>query len=262
MATHRGLAGELMRRRKETKPTRYGEAYVRELRHHVASVKQAVEEIEQQIAVLEGMVTEASHNRDPPEPDGPQPRTPAPPGSPVRLPASSSAEAPPAHDVKRAQYRALRDRGFVSVELDESAYETFRGWQKPGLILVAIAAVASLIIWPIPFLIAFNAAATLCYFAVITFRFFTIQRGQQKARTVLDIADDDVRAVDDAALPVYTILSPLYREEETVVQFLRAMEQMDYPFDRLDIRVLLEEDDTQTQIAAMREKARMGNSES
>jgi glycosyltransferase XagB len=256
-----------MRRTKEVAPVRYGEAYVSALRQHVASVKQAVAEIEEQIAALEGMVEEATHeathSRDPPEPRGPMPRASAPPGIPVHLlgpTAQEQAEAP-AQDAKRARYLALRDGGFVAVGLDESAYETFRGWQKPALVVIAIAAVASLIIWPVPFLIAFNAAATLCYFAIIAFRFFTIQRGERKAKTVLDIADDDVCAVDDATLPIYTILSPLYQEAETVVQFLRAMAQMDYPFEKLDIRVLLEEDDTETRTAALREKARMGNPE-
>ena len=252
-----------MRRTQEEAPTRYGEAYVSALRQHVASVKQAVVEIEEQIAALEGMVEEATQSRDPPEPRGPTPRAAVPPGIPVHLlgPTAQEQEEAPAQDAKRARYRALRDGGFVAVGLDESAYETFRGWQKPALVLIAIAVVASLIIWPVPFLIAFNAAATVCYFAIIAFRFYTIQRGERKAKTVLDIADDDVRAVDDATLPVYTILSPLYQEAETVVQFLRAMAQMDYPFEKLDIRVLLEEDDTETRTAALREKARMGNPE-
>ena len=250
-----------MRRTQEVASARYGEAYVSALRQHVASVKQAVVEIEEQIAALEGMVEEATHTRDPPEPRGPTPRAAVPPGIPVHLLGPTAPEEEPAQDAKRARYRALRDGGFVAVGLDESAYETFRGWQKPALVLIAIAAVASLIIWPVPFLIAFNAVATVCYFAIIAFRFYTIQRGERKAKTVLDIADDDVRAVDDATLPVYTILSPLYQEAETVVQFLRAMAQMDYPFEKLDIRVLLEEDDTETRVAALREKARMGNPE-
>ncbi len=250
-----------MRRTQEVASARYGEAYVSALRQHVASVKQAVVEIEEQIAALEGMVEEATHTRDPPEPRGPTPRAAVPPGIPVHLLGPTAPEEESAQDAKRARYRALRDGGFVAVGLDESAYETFRGWQKPALVLIAIAVVASLIIWPVPFLIAFNAVATVCYFAIIAFRFYTIQRGERKAKTVLDIADDDVRAVDDATLPVYTILSPLYQEAETVVQFLRAMAQMDYPFEKLDIRVLLEEDDTETRVAALREKARMGNPE-
>lgn len=251
-----------MRRRKERPtPSRYGEAYVRDLRLHVASVKQAVAEIEQQIAALEGMVEEATRRPDPPDPpDPPEPvaQAPLPPGIPVggTLPARNELSA---RDEKQARYQALRDRGFVAVAVEESAYETFRGWQKPVLITLAIMAVASLIIWPVPLLIAFNAAATACYFAVIAFRFYTIQRGERKAKTVLDIPDAAVEALDDATLPVYTILSPLYKEAETVVQFLRAMAQMDYPFDKLDIRVLLEEDDEETRIAALREKARMGN---
>jgi len=163
---------------------------------------------------------------------------------------------------KIALYTALQRRNFLAVGIDESAFETLRGWQKPALALAGILTLASLIFRPIATLIVFNAVATLAYLAIIVFRFYTIYRGERKAGTVLNITLEEVDALDEDALPMYTILSPLYREAETVVQFLRAMAKLDYPFDRLDIRVLLEEDDRDTQVAAQREKERMGNPES
>jgi cellulose synthase/poly-beta-1,6-N-acetylglucosamine synthase-like glycosyltransferase len=50
----------------------------------------------------------------------------------------------------------------------------------------------------------------------------------------------------DAALPVYTILVPLYRESRALPALLRALAALDYPTGKLDIKLLLEADDKET----------------
>jgi len=164
---------------------------------------------------------------------------------------------------KQAWFDRLRDAGFIFVTPEESAFITFWRWQGPVLMLVALAAIVSLVLWPLHTLVALNAIASLIYFVIIAFRFYTIHRGENVTAKALDITPDEVRrfCADETVLPVYTILCPLYREAETVVQFLRGMAKLDYPFDKLDIRVLLEADDVETQEAALAEKRRMGNPE-
>jgi cellulose synthase/poly-beta-1,6-N-acetylglucosamine synthase-like glycosyltransferase len=46
--------------------------------------------------------------------------------------------------------------------------------------------------------------------------------------------------------PTYTILCPLYRETAVFDDLLRALDRLDYPKDRLDIKLLVEADDPQT----------------
>ena len=43
--------------------------------------------------------------------------------------------------------------------------------------------------------------------------------------------------------PIYSILIPMYKEEYGVKSILRAMEKLDYPRSRLDIKLVVEEDD-------------------
>lgn len=50
----------------------------------------------------------------------------------------------------------------------------------------------------------------------------------------------------DRELPVYTILVPLYREAAIVRQIIRALLEFDYPSTHLDIKIVLEEDDSET----------------
>lgn len=58
--------------------------------------------------------------------------------------------------------------------------------------------------------------------------------------------------VDDSRLPVYTIAVPLYREEAVLRQMLTALTTIDYPPAKLDIRLLIEADDTGMQAALAR----------
>ncbi|MFN0262412.1 glycosyltransferase [Tepidamorphus sp. 3E244] len=53
----------------------------------------------------------------------------------------------------------------------------------------------------------------------------------------------------DAQLPVYTVLVPLYREAAMVPGLVGALNALDYPREKLDIKMLLEEDDLETRIA-------------
>ncbi|CAN1501870.1 COG1215 Glycosyltransferases, probably involved in cell wall biogenesis [Rhabdaerophilaceae bacterium] len=53
----------------------------------------------------------------------------------------------------------------------------------------------------------------------------------------------------DAALPSYTILVPLYREERVLGALLKRLAVLDYPRDRLEVLLLVEQSDTQTRQA-------------
>ncbi len=50
----------------------------------------------------------------------------------------------------------------------------------------------------------------------------------------------------DAQLPVYTVLVPMFRERKVIGQLLQALRRLDYPAERLDIKLLLEADDDET----------------
>lgn len=153
-------------------------------------------------------------------------------------------------------FELLQSQRLLGLARDESAYHTLWGWQKPAVVAGALALVGALAIWPYPTLVAANALVTVLYFLILGFRFYTIHRGEQ-APDVAPTGAADAHAPQ--ALPMYTILCPLYREAETVPQFLRAMARLDYPFERLDIRVLLEPDDGETYAAAVAEKRRLGD---
>jgi len=59
------------------------------------------------------------------------------------------------------------------------------------------------------------------------------------------------RLADQAALPTYTILCPLYREANVVPDLVEALQRIDYPTHALDIKLLVEGDDAETTKAAL-----------
>ena len=62
-------------------------------------------------------------------------------------------------------------------------------------------------------------------------------------------AQEELRAVPDNDLPGYSILVPLYREEKVLPALLAKLSSLDYPADRLQVLLLIEEDDELTRAA-------------
>jgi len=54
------------------------------------------------------------------------------------------------------------------------------------------------------------------------------------------------RPLSDEDCPVYTIVAPLYREVEVVEDFVAALDALDYPKTKLDIKLVVEERDYET----------------
>ncbi|TNC74592.1 glycosyltransferase [Rubellimicrobium roseum] len=59
----------------------------------------------------------------------------------------------------------------------------------------------------------------------------------------------EITPVVPARLPVISLLVPLYREREVATSLLRHMEALDYPRDRLDLCLVVEDDDALTRAA-------------
>lgn len=64
------------------------------------------------------------------------------------------------------------------------------------------------------------------------------------------IKQSETTELDDADLPVYSVLVPVYKEPDVVPNLLRALSNLDYPHEKLDVLILLEEDDIETIAAA------------
>ena len=93
-----------------------------------------------------------------------------------------------------------------------------------------------------PLLVAAHVLAGLFFLACALLRLVALLRSQP----VQAPSDDALRAVACERLPRYGVLVPLYREAGQVAPLVAALEALEWPADRLDIRFLCELDDEET----------------
>jgi cellulose synthase/poly-beta-1,6-N-acetylglucosamine synthase-like glycosyltransferase len=94
---------------------------------------------------------------------------------------------------------------------------------------------------------ALVAVVTVVYVVVITFKLVLVY-GAGSA-PALRWTDAEVRGLPDELLPPYTVLVPLHREAEVLPDLLARLGRLEYPADRLQILLLIEDDDVETRHA-------------
>lgn len=117
-----------------------------------------------------------------------------------------------------------------------------------GCVVTMPGATLSASLWVIGLVFAVMTAFRLSLLAAGLFSWQPIHhpvQGEGTGNAAADGTESSVARISPE-LPVYTILAPLYDEPEVVPQLIRAFSALDYPADRLDIKLLLEEDDERT----------------
>jgi cellulose synthase/poly-beta-1,6-N-acetylglucosamine synthase-like glycosyltransferase len=116
--------------------------------------------------------------------------------------------------------------------------------QRRGFLLAALAGLAALALAPRATSFAINVAFVILYLAFAHYRL------------VLQFLSLRQPPADPARLdeppggwPRYTVLVPLYREACAVPGLLAHLQRLDYPAERLEVLLLVEEDDAETRAA-------------
>ncbi|MEZ5958791.1 MAG: glycosyltransferase [Hyphomonadaceae bacterium] len=137
--------------------------------------------------------------------------------------------------------------------LDEARYGFARTQPhrsaKRGLYFTQLVAIAALIgalvfaarLAPVLTFEALHIAGFVIFAAAILFRLIA-------ASSLTPLLS---RIADQRDVPIYTILCPLYREANVTPDLVAALSRIDYPTDRLDIKLLVEGDDVDTIAAAL-----------
>ncbi len=149
---------------------------------------------------------------------------------------------------------------FRTAIADEAANELFR--QNPGLsarvvfsrgqkvgfaILAAIALVA-LVLWPVATVVTIITLVSVTFLASTVFKYAVAMQGA-KYDVVERVTREQVESLRDDELPVYTVLVPVFKEANIVPQLVGNLGRIDYPADKLEVLVLIEEEDHLTRDA-------------
>ncbi len=130
-----------------------------------------------------------------------------------------------------------------------SALETLHAWQKACLLLVTLVIGGGLYLSPLTTAIVVVGILTTVYFADVLFNLFLVLKSLHFPPE-LRFSPEQLGRLQPDKLPLYTILCPLYREAHVLPQFLQAIAALDWPKNRLEVLLLLEEDDAATIAAA------------
>lgn len=130
-----------------------------------------------------------------------------------------------------------------SLTASQSAIHRLSGTQMFVLLVMAVAAIEFFILdWHLA-IIFFISLLTFLYFADLLFNLYLIYRSFSKPAEV-EISKAEIE--ERTEWPSYTILCPLYKEWQVIPQFVTAMSHLDYPKDKLQVMLLLEEDDVES----------------
>jgi len=127
---------------------------------------------------------------------------------------------------------------------ENSASETITRRQLAIFAVMFLAILFSCFQAPMTTMLVLNIIVQIFYFLMTFLKFVIIMYGSQSgAQYRFD--EKEIAEIDERELPVYTILVPMYKESDVIPQLLVNLEKLDYPKAKLDVRLLIEEDDTE-----------------
>ena len=119
---------------------------------------------------------------------------------------------------------------------------------KAGLTMAIAAVAGAVIAFPHQALPVLGSILTFVYLASAVDRYILMISGLNHPALVR-ISDEQARAIPDDDLPIYTVLLPVYDEPSIIENLVNGVCRIDYPIERLELLLLVEEDDEATQQA-------------
>lgn len=157
------------------------------------------------------------------------------------------------HEVPPAVADSIMRRALDEVEAANPGATAATGttWgQRWGAAGLAVAVAIGLWRWPATVGVALMVLSTVLYLVTVLHR-ISLVRASLEDDPSIRVTDAAARALADAELPIYTVLVPAFGEPEVLPDLIRSLERLEYPRDRLDVKLLLENGDRATIAAAL-----------
>jgi cellulose synthase/poly-beta-1,6-N-acetylglucosamine synthase-like glycosyltransferase len=129
---------------------------------------------------------------------------------------------------------------------EQSAYRVLYPNQKYFLVGLTAAITVAVILNSVLTFMAMFAFISISYFIVNPIKIYISLRGFKGARAPTRITQGEMLWAPDEDFPIYTVLIPVFREASILAQNLRNMYRLNYPKNKLDIKILMEESDEET----------------
>jgi cellulose synthase/poly-beta-1,6-N-acetylglucosamine synthase-like glycosyltransferase/glycosyltransferase involved in cell wall biosynthesis/O-antigen/teichoic acid export membrane protein len=146
-------------------------------------------------------------------------------------------------------YKKRRFITHTTLHHSKSALVTFTFSQKLIIFLAISAFVIGLFLNSQTTAIVFIGLLSFVYFLDVFFGLYLVLKSLHHPPEIT-FDEKRLKRITDEYLPVYSILCPLYHEAQVLPQFVKNIEKLDWPKEKLDVMLLLEEDDKETLKAA------------
>jgi len=110
-----------------------------------------------------------------------------------------------------------------------------------GIVLVVLFSIFVLfltIIFSTSAIVVISGLVALLYFILMLFKLWIVYNAF--SYKLVDFTKEEIDAIDDEKLPIYTVLVPLRDEAEVIDQIIESMSSLDYPKDKINMVVPLE----------------------
>jgi len=134
---------------------------------------------------------------------------------------------------------------LLNHDAESSALVTFTAPQLIAIFLMLTAVVVGLFLNFRIVAIIINVLLSSFFLVAIVFKLFLALVGS-RFELFQAVSREEVRKVDDGNLPIYTIHLPVYKEDKLIKKLIWNIQSLDYPKERLDVKLLIEEDDDKT----------------
>jgi cellulose synthase/poly-beta-1,6-N-acetylglucosamine synthase-like glycosyltransferase len=94
-------------------------------------------------------------------------------------------------------------------------------------------------------MITVNIVLSLFFLLAIVFKLFLSLVGS-RFELYQAVTKEELKNAHDDGMPVYTILLPVYKEDQLIKKLIWNLRSIDYPREKLDVKLLIEEDDEKT----------------
>ncbi|UJP65494.1 glycosyltransferase family 2 protein [Mongoliitalea daihaiensis] len=135
--------------------------------------------------------------------------------------------------------------GIYDSDRESCAIETFTKRQLFFLGGIFLTGLALFFFFPIGTAIIINLILNLLLLISISFKFLLTLYGS-KFEVARKIKPEELDGITDEELPFYTILLPVFKESEVIHKLVYNLKNLDYPLEKLDIKLLIESDDEMT----------------
>lgn len=128
---------------------------------------------------------------------------------------------------------------------DSSAVVTFSSAQLVStFVVIGIVAVGLVLSFKNTSIIL-NVIISSFFLVAIIFKLFLALVGS-RFELHQAVTKEELKLVIDDELPIYTILLPVYKEDKLIKKLIWNLQAIDYPRHKLDVKLLIEEDDDKT----------------